>query len=115
MDHDAESCEVWEMWVGEFGEGEFGEGRDSECSESGKSGVVMYSEPEGSLYIPTPDRPRTVVRPIDLPARLCFIELSYLGSFISTVNTDVHHVGMQGKFSSCCSSKVSWPWGCHHS
>ena len=69
------------------GEGEFGEGRrDSECSESGESGAVTYSEPEGSLYIPTPDRPRTVVRPIDLPARLCFIELSHLGSFISMVN-----------------------------
>ena len=27
-----------------------------------------------------------MVRPIDLPARLCFIELSQLGSFISTVN-----------------------------
>ena len=57
-----------------------------ECSESGESGAVTYSEPEGSLYIPTPDRPRTVVRPIDLRARLCFIELSQLGSFISTVN-----------------------------
>ena len=43
-------------------------------------------EPEGSLYIPTPDRPRTVMHPIDLPARLCFIELSHLGSFVSTVN-----------------------------
>ena len=71
------------MWEGEFGEGT---GRDSECSESGKSGVVTYSEPEGSLYIPTPDRPRTVVRPIDLPAWLCFAELSQLGSFISKVN-----------------------------
>ena len=60
--------------------------RDSECSESVESGVVTYSEPEGALYIPTPDRPRTVVRPIDLPARLCFIELSPIGSFISTVN-----------------------------
>ena len=69
------------------GEGEFGEvRRDSECSGSGKSGAVTYSEPESSLYIPTPDRPRTVVHPIDLPARLCFIELSHLGSFVSTVN-----------------------------
>ena len=75
---DAESSEVLGMW-----EGEFGEGRDS---ESGESGAVTYSEPEDSLYIPTPDRPRTVVRPIDLPARLCFIELSHLGSFVSTVN-----------------------------
>ena len=39
---DAESSEVWEMW-----EGEFGEVRDS---ESGNSGVVTYSEPEGSLH-----------------------------------------------------------------
>ena len=77
----------WECGRGEFGEGEFGEGRrDSECSESGESSAVTYSEPEDSLYIPTPDRPRTVVRPIDLPARLCFIELSQLGSFVSTVN-----------------------------
>ena len=87
---DAESSEV----LGGFGnvgggvwggEGEFGEGRrDSECSGSGESGAVTYSEP--SLYIPTPDRPRTVMCPIDLPARLCFIELSHLGSFVSTVN-----------------------------
>ena len=120
---DAESSEVLGMREGEFGEGEFGEAefgegrRDSECSESGESSAVTYSEPESSLYIPTPDRPRTVVRPIDLPARLCFIDLSHLGSFVSTVkisNTDVHHVGMQGKFSSRC-SKVSWPWGCRHS
>ena len=89
---DAESSKVMGMREGEFGEGEFGEGefgegrRDSECSESGESGAVTYSEPESSLYIPTPDRPRTVVRPIDLPARLCFIELSHLGSFVSTVN-----------------------------
>ena len=89
---DAESSEVLGMREGEFGEGEFGEAefgegrRDSECSESGESGAVTYSEPESSLYIPTPDRPRTVVRPIDLPARLCFIELSHLGSFVSTVN-----------------------------
>ena len=84
---DAESSEVLGMREGEFGEGEFGEGRrDSECSESGESGAVTYSEPESSLYIPTPDRPTTVVRPIDLPARLCFIELSHLGSFVSTVN-----------------------------
>ena len=63
------------------GEGEFGEGRrDSECTGSGESSAVTYSEPEGSLYIPTPDRPRTVMRPIDLPDRLCFIELSHLGS-----------------------------------
>ena len=47
---------------------------------------MSLSKPEGSLYIPTPDRPRTVVRPIDLPARLCFIELSHVGSFISKVN-----------------------------
>ena len=68
----------------ECGRGEFGEGRRD--SESGESGVVTYSEPEDSLYIPTPDRPRTVVRPIDLPARLCFIELSHLGSFVNSVN-----------------------------
>ena len=83
---DAESSEVLGMREGEFGEreGEFGEGRrDSECSESGESSAVT---PESSLYIPTPDRPTTVVRPIDLPARLCFIELSHLGSFVSTVN-----------------------------
>ena len=92
---DAESSEVLGMREGEFGEreregefgereGEFGEGRrDSECSESGESSAVT---PEGSLYIPTPDRPTTVVRPIDLPARLCFIELSHLGSFVSMVN-----------------------------
>ena len=79
---DAESSEVLGLWEGEFGEGR----RDSECSESGESGAVTYSEPEGSLYIPTPDRPRTVVCPIDLRARLCFIELSQLGSFVSTVN-----------------------------
>ena len=89
---DAESSEVFggfrNVGVGVWGgEGEFGEGRrDSECSESGESGAVTYSEPESSLYIPTPDRPRTVVRPIHLPARLCFIELSHLGSFVSTVN-----------------------------
>ena len=108
---DAESSEFWEMW-----EGEFGEGRDSECSEGGESGVVTYSEPEGSLYIPTPDRPRTVVRPIDLPARLCFIELLQLGSFISTVNQirTCTTSGCKGIFSSCC-CKVSWPWGCRHS
>ena len=39
---DAESSEVLEMW-----EGEFGEVRDS---ESGNSGVVTYSEPEGSAH-----------------------------------------------------------------
>ena len=78
----AESSEVLGLWEGEFVEGR----RDSECSESGESGAVTYSEPEGSLYIPTPDRPRTVVCPIDLPARLCFIELLHLGSFVSTVN-----------------------------
>ena len=71
---DAESSEVLGMWEGEFGEGR----RDSECSGSGESGAITYSEPESSLYIPTPDRPRTVVRPIHLPARLCFIELSHL-------------------------------------
>ena len=76
-----EHAEVLEMW-----EGEFGERRDSECSESAESGAVTYSELEDSLYIPTPDRPRTVVHPIYLPARLCFIELSHLGSFISTIN-----------------------------
>ena len=86
---DAESSEVLGMREGEFGEREFGEGefgegrRDSECSESGESSAVT---PESSLYIPTPDRPTAVVRPIDLPARLCFIELSHLGSFVSTVN-----------------------------
>ena len=79
---DAESSEVLGMREGEFGEGR----RDSECSESGESSAVTYSEPESSLYIPTPDRPTTVVRPIDLPARLCYIELSHLGSFVSTVN-----------------------------
>ena len=74
------------VWGGE-GEGEFVEGRrDSECSESGESGAVTYSEHEDTLYIPTPDHPRTVVRPINFPARLCFIELSHLGSFVSTVN-----------------------------
>ena len=36
---DAESSEVWEMWEGEV--------RDS---ESGNSGVVTYSELEGSLH-----------------------------------------------------------------
>ena len=57
---DAESSKVLGMWEGEFGEGEFGEGRrDSECSESGESGAVT---------------------------RLCFIELSHLDSFVSTVN-----------------------------
>ena len=89
---DAESSEALGMREGEFGKGEFGEAefgegrRDSECSGSGESGAVTYSEPEDSLYIPTPDRPRTVVRPIDLPARLCFIELSHLGSFVNSVN-----------------------------
>ena len=57
---DAESSEVLGMWEGELGEGR----RDSQCSESGKSGAVTYSEPESSLYTPTPDRPRTVVRPM---------------------------------------------------
>ena len=110
---DAESSEVLGMREGEFGEAEFGEGRrDSECSESGESNAVTYSEPESSLYIPTHDCPTTVVRPIDLPARLCFIELSHCKHGKS--NTDVHHVGMQGKFSSRC-NKVSWPWGCRHS
>ena len=59
---DAESSEVLGMWEGEFGEGR----RDSECSGSGESGAVTYSEPEDSLYIPTPDRPRTVMRPIEI-------------------------------------------------
>ena len=58
--------------------------RDGEsCSEG------TESEPEsndGSLYIPTPERPRTVVRPILLPNRLCLIELSQLSNFINTVN-----------------------------
>ena len=63
---DAESSEVLEMW-----EGEFGEGRDSEWSESGESGVVTYSASEPVKHILTPDRPRTVVRPIDLPALNC--------------------------------------------
>ena len=59
---DTEFSEVLGMWEGEFGEGR----RDSECNESGESGAVTYSEPESSLYIPTPDSPRTVVRPIHL-------------------------------------------------
>ena len=86
---DAESSEVLGMREGEFGEGEFGEAefgegrRDSECSESGESSAVMYSEPESSLYIPTPDRPRTVVHPIDLPTRLCFIELTHLNHVLT--------------------------------
>ena len=49
----------------------------------------MKSEPEetdGSLYIPTPERPRKVERSILLPNRLCLIELSKLGNFINTVN-----------------------------
>ena len=38
---DAESSEVLGMCEGEFGE----ERRDSECSGSGESGAVTYSEP----------------------------------------------------------------------
>ena len=78
MDRDWESCEIWEGW-----EREYGEGRDSECSEGGDS---EPEETDGSLYIPTPERPRTVVRPILLPNRLCLMELSKLGNFINTVN-----------------------------
>ena len=57
---DAESSEVLGMREGEIGEGR----RDSEYSGSGESGAVTYSEPESSLYIPTPDHPITVVRPL---------------------------------------------------
>ena len=32
--------------------------------------MQIYSEHKGALYIPTPDRPRTVVHPMDLPNRL---------------------------------------------
>ena len=78
MDRDGESCDIWEG-----SKREYGEVRDSECSEG------RESEPQatgGSLYIPTPERPRTVVRPILLLNRLCLIELSQLGNFINTVN-----------------------------
>ena len=98
--------EVLGMWEGEFGEGRgslgrvggivnvvrFGKGGRGSTGMGGiavrvvKVGRVSLKQLICSLYIPTPDRPRTVVRPIDLPARLCFIELSHLGSFVSTVN-----------------------------
>ena len=74
MNRDGESCEIWEGWVREYTEG-----RGSECSEGGgrRGGVVSVvkvgSEPEAtdcSLYIPTPERPRTMVHPIPLPSRL---------------------------------------------
>ena len=85
---DAESSEVLGMWEGEFGEGR----RDSECSEIWSEGSEGgESEPQatdGSLYIPTPERPRTVVRPILLPNRLCMFELSQLGNFVSMVNAN---------------------------
>ena len=45
---DAEYSEVLGLWEGEFGEGR----RDSECSGSGESGVVMYSEPETHCTFP---------------------------------------------------------------
>ena len=117
---DAESSEV----LGGFGnvgggvwggEGEFGEGRrDSECSEiwegwdreygdgkdSSEGGESEPQATDGSLYIPTPERPRTVVRPILLPNRLCMIELSQLGNFVSMVNANrsCTTLGCKGNF-----------------
>ena len=57
MDCDGKSCEIWEGW-----EREYGEGRDS--SEGSEGGESEPQATDGSLYIPTPERPRTVVRPI---------------------------------------------------
>ena len=62
---------------------------ESECCES-ESGEGWESESEasdgGSLYLPTPERPRMVASPIDLPNVLGFIELPKLGKFLDVVN-----------------------------
>ena len=90
---DSECSEIWER--------EYGEGRNS--SEGSEGGESEPQATDGSLYIPTPERPRTVVRPILLPNRLCVFELSQLGHFVSMVNanrsctirtTDVVHVSI---------------------
>ena len=68
---------------GECGNSEFYE---SECCES-ESGEGWESEPEasdgGSLYLPTPERPRMVASPIDLPNVLGFIELDVVNKIRS--------------------------------
>ena len=74
MDRDGESCEIWEGWEREYREEGDSEGRESE------------PEIKWLTLIPTPEHPRTVVRPILLANRLCLIELSQLGNFINTVN-----------------------------
>ena len=51
MDRDGKSCEIWEGWEREYGEGMESEGGESEPQAT-----------DGSLYIPTPERPRMVVR-----------------------------------------------------
>ena len=78
---DSECSEIWEGW-----EREYGDGRDS--SEGSEGGESEPQATDGSLYIPTPERPRTVVRQIPLPNRLCMIELSQLGNFVSMVNAN---------------------------
>ena len=75
---DSECSEIWER--------EYGDGRDS--SEGSEGGESEPQATDGSLYIPTPERPRTVVRPILLPNRLCVFELSQLGHFVSMVNAN---------------------------
>ena len=75
MDRDGKACEIWEGWEREYGEGRESEGGESEPQTT-----------DGSLYIPTPECPRMVVRPILLPNRLCMIEMSQLGNFVSMVN-----------------------------
>ena len=55
----------------------------------GRVSLKQLSEPEAtdcSLYIPTPERRRTMLHPIVLPNRLCLIELSQLGNSINTLN-----------------------------
>ena len=78
---DSECSEIWEGC-----EREYGEGRDS--SEGSEGGESEPQATDGSLYIPTPEHTRTVVRPILLPNRLCMIELSQLGNFVSMVNAN---------------------------
>ena len=78
---DSECSEIWEGW-----EREYGDGRDS--SEGSEGGESEPQAIDGSPYIPTPERPRTVVRPILLPNRLCMFELSQLGNFVSMVNAN---------------------------
>ena len=50
---------------------------------------------DNSVYVPTPDRARGKVSPVDLPNRLCFITLPDLGKFLKLLN-DICHCATPG-------------------